>query len=203
MKTISKALVGTVAAGAMALASATPAMARDRDHDGVSAGDIIAGALVIGGIAAVAGSIGNDRGYNGTYGGPYYGGNYNDRYGYNNYGYNRGGDPRSAVEQCVNAARSDLNRRGYRGAQVTDIRSVNPDRDGYKVRGTVVVNERGGGWNRDYNYRYGGQNYDRGNFSCDVSYGRVVDLDYGGLKDSSRYGNGNGYNNGYGSRYGW
>ena len=64
MKTISKALVGTVAAGAMAL-SATPAAARDRHHDGVDAGDIIAGALVIGGIAAVASSIGNDR-YNGT-----------------------------------------------------------------------------------------------------------------------------------------
>jgi hypothetical protein len=199
MKIISKALVGTVAAGAMALASASPAMARDRDHDGVSAGDIIAGALVIGGIAAVAGSIGNDRYNGGTYGGPYYNGGYNDRYGYNGYGYNRGGDPRSAIEQCVNAARSDLARRGFRGAQVTDVRSVSPDRDGYKVRGTVVVNERGGGWNRDYNYRYGGRDYDRGSFSCDVSYGRVVDLDYSGLKDSSRYG----YNNGYGNRYGW
>ena len=51
MKTISKALIGTVAAGAMAL-SASPAAARDRHDDGIDAGDIIAGALVIGGIAA-------------------------------------------------------------------------------------------------------------------------------------------------------
>ena len=183
MKTISKALIGTVAAGAMALA-ATPAAARDRHDDGIDVGDIIAGALVIGGIAAVAGSIGNDRGYNGTYGGPYYGdynnGRYDSRYD-NRYGYNSG-NPRQAVEQCVYAAQ-----RGAYGARVTDIRSVDRNRYGYKVKGTVVVNERGGGWGRDYNYRYAGRNYDQGKFSCDVQYGRVVDLDYSGLRNGYRY----------------
>jgi hypothetical protein len=184
MKTISKALargtVATVAAGAMALA-ATPAAARDRHDDGIDAGDIIAGALIIGGIAAVAGSIGNDRGYNGTYGGPYYGdnGRYDNRYGYN---YNRSGNPRQAVEQCVYAAQ-----RGAYGARVTDIRSVDRNRYGYKVKGTVVVNERGGGWGRDYNYRYSGRNYDQGRFSCEVQYGRVVDLDFSGLRGGYRY----------------
>ncbi len=196
MNTITKALakgtVATVAAGAMALASATPAMARDRHDDGIDAGDIIAGALIIGGIAAVAGSIGNDRGYNGTYGGPYNG---NDRYGYD---YNRYGNSRSAVQQCVNAAQRDLARRGFRGTRVTDIRDIDRKRDGYRVKGTLVVNERGSGWNRDYNYRYGGRDYDKGRFSCDVRYGRVVDLDYSGLKNSSRYGNRYGYNNPYG-----
>ena len=67
MKTITKALVGTVAAGAMAMASAAPAQAqyRDRDRGGIDAGDIIAGALIIGGIAAVTGAIGGrNRGYN-------------------------------------------------------------------------------------------------------------------------------------------
>ena len=184
MKTISKALVGTVAAGAMAL-SATPAAARDRHHDGVDAGDIIAGALVIGGIAAVASSIGNDRGYNGTYGGPYYGdnGRYDSRYG-DRYGYNyNSGNPRQAVEQCVYAAQ-----RGAYGARVTDIRSVDRNRYGYKVKGTVVVNERGGGWGRDYNYRYAGRNYDQGKFSCDVQYGRVLDIDFSGLRGN--YGRG-------------
>lgn len=203
MKTISKALVGTVAAGAMALASATPAMARDRNDDGIDAGDIIAGALVIGGIAAVAGSIGRNGGYNGgTYGGPYYG-DYNRGY-QSSYGYNQNGNSRQAVEQCVNAARSDLNRQGYSGAQVTDVRNIDRRRDGYRVSGTIVVNERGGGWNRDYNYRYGGRDYDQGRFSCNVSYGRVVDIDYSGLKNSSR--SGYGYNNGnygYAGRYGW
>ncbi|GGD90619.1 hypothetical protein GCM10011515_07870 [Tsuneonella deserti] len=183
MKTISKALVGTVAAGAMALASATPAMARDRHDDGIDAGDIIAGALVIGGIAAVASSIGKDRyndyGYNGTYGGPYYGGGryddrYGDRYGYN---YNRYGNSRQAVQQCVNAAQ-----RSARGARVTDIRDIDRNRYGYRVKGTVIVNERGRGWGRDYNYRYNGRNYDQGRFTCDVQYGRVVDLDFSGLR---------------------
>lgn len=186
MKTISKALVGTVAAGAMAL-SATPAAARDRYGDRIDAGDIIAGALVIGGIAAVASSIGNDRGYNGTYGGPYYGDRYGDRYDdrYGDrygYDYNRSGNSRQAVEQCVRAAQ-----RGAYGARVTDIRSIDRNRYGYRVKGTVVVNERGGGWGRDYNYRYAGRNYDQGRFSCDVQYGRVVDLDFSGLRGGYRY----------------
>jgi len=182
MKTISKALIGTVAAGAMAL-SASPAAARDRNDDGIDAGDIIAGALVIGGIAAVAGAIGNNRGYDRTYGGPYYGDNdrYNDRYGYN---YNRYGNSRQAVQQCVNAAQ-----RSAYGARVTDIRSIDRKRDGYRIKGTVVVNERGGGWGRDYNYRYNGRNYDQGKFSCDVQYGRVVDVDFSGLR-GNRYGYG-------------
>ena len=177
MKTISKALIGTVAAGAMAL-SASPAAARDRHDDGIDAGDIIAGALVIGGIAAIASSIGNDNDrYNGTYGGPYYGdnGRYDSRYGNS---YNRNGNSRQAVQQCVNAAQ-----RSAYGARVTDIRSIDRKRDGYRIKGTVVVNERGGGWGRDYNYRYNGRNYDQGKFSCDVQYGRVVDVDFSGLRN--------------------
>ena len=75
MKNMSKALVGTVAAGAMAMASASPAMAQSRydhrDRDGIDAGDIIAGALIIGGIAAVASAAGRGRydGYRGGYDG--------------------------------------------------------------------------------------------------------------------------------------
>ena len=48
MKNMSKALVGTAVAGAMAMSSATPAFAQsrhyDRDRGGVSVGDVIAGA---------------------------------------------------------------------------------------------------------------------------------------------------------------
>lgn len=183
MKTISKALVGTVAAGAMAMASASPALARDRDRDdGIDAGDIIAGALIIGGIAAVAGSIGNDRDrYRGrTYGGPYYG---NDRYDrYDRYGYNRYGNPRQAVEQCVRTAERHASRYSYGRAHVTDIRDIDRKRDGYRVKGTIVVNERNRGWGRDYSYRYRGRDYDTGRFTCDVRYGRVVDLDYSGIR---------------------
>ena len=88
-----------------------------------------------------------------------------------------------AVEQCVYAAQ-----RGAYGARVTDIRSVDRNRYGYKVKGTVVVNERGGGWGRDYNYRYAGRNYDQGKFSCEVQNGRVVDLNFSGLRGN--YGRG-------------
>src|SRR5690349_24878989 len=88
MKTITKALVGTVAAGAMAMASATPAAAQYRDRDrgnGIDVGDVIAGALIIGGIAAVTGAIGGrNRGYDGrVYEGRGYNNGYNNGY-YNN-----------------------------------------------------------------------------------------------------------------------
>src|SRR6478735_7578732 len=137
MKTLTKALVGTVAAGAMVVGSATPALAQSRNRDnGIDVGDVIAGALIIGGIAAVAtaASRGN-RGYNDGYvyeGGNYNNGNYNNG-NYNNGNYNNGsryddryynntGDPRQAVEQCVNAAERNANRYSYGGnSQVTDI----------------------------------------------------------------------------------
>jgi hypothetical protein len=183
MKTITKALakgtIATVAAGAMALASATPAMARDRydRHDGISTGEVIAGALVLGGIAALASASSRDN-YRG------YGYNGYDRYN----GYNRAGDPRSAVEQCVYAAERSANRYSYGGrAKVTDIRDIDARRDGYKVRGRIAVNTRNGdwrrGWGNDYrgwNSRYNG--YDAGSFTCDVRYGRVVDLDFNGIR---------------------
>jgi hypothetical protein len=175
MKTISKALVGTVAAGAMALGSASPAMARDRydRHDGVSAGDVIAGALIVGGIAAVASAASRDN------------------YRYNDYryrGYGRAGNPRSAVEQCVFAAERSANRYSYGGnAKVTDIRDIDAKRDGWKVKGRIAVNTRNGdwrrGWGNDYrgwNSRYNG--YDAGSFTCDVRYGQVVDLEYNGIR---------------------
>jgi hypothetical protein len=160
MKTITKALakgtMATVAAGAMAMGSASPAFARDRDG-GISTGEVIAGALILGGIAAVIASSDDN----------------NDRYGNYNYGdYRRGygyGNPRNAVEQCVYAAERSASRYSYGGANVTDIRSVNDRRDGYTVRGRIEVN----GW---------GRRSDRGNFTCKVRYGRVADLDFNGIR---------------------
>ncbi|MBT2133348.1 hypothetical protein KK137_03280 [Croceibacterium sp. LX-88] len=193
MTSISKALVGTIAAGAMAVTATVPAQAQSRNHrdnDGIDAGDIIAGALIIGGIAAVASAVGrdNDR-YNRYDGGDY--GRY-DR-GYDNR-YARAGNPRQAVEQCVNAAERGANR-SYRGnSQVTDIRNIDRKRDGYTVKGRIAVNTAGRdwrrgdavygrGWNGDYrgwNNNYRG--YDAGSFTCKVRYGQVVDLDYNGIR---------------------
>ena len=218
MNIMTKALLGTGAAAAALVSAASPALARDR-HDGIDVGDIIAGAVVIGGIAAVAGAIGNDRGYNNGYpSGSYrYNDRYgnNDRYGYNDgyryndrngyddrYGYNdrydrsgyRNGNPRRAVEQCVSAAEQKAGRYSYGRADVTDIRGVDRNSRGYTVRGRIAVNGQGrdwrrgdsnygSGWNNDYRgWNDGLRGYDSGNFRCRVEYGRVVDVDFSGVR---------------------
>lgn len=186
MKNISKVLargtIGAVAAGTMALTSASPAFARDhRGNDGIGAGEIIAGALIIGGIAAIASAASNNR----------------DRYDnrYRGHPGNSQQNSRSAVEQCVQAAERTASRHSYGGrAHVTDIRRINQTRDGYTVRGRIAVNQMnrnwrsgdryyGRGWNNDYrgwNSSYRG--YDAGNFTCKVRYGRVADLDFSGIR---------------------
>jgi hypothetical protein len=194
MKTMSKALVGTIAAGAMALSSATPAFAEHRDRDGVSAGDVIAGALIIGGIAAVASAASNN---NDRYDRDY-------RYDRAGYGYDRGygyrndnawrGSPRRAVEQCVYAAERNAARYSYGRADVTDVRDIRETRYGYEVRGRIAVNSNGRDWRRGdgyYGRGWGGdyrgwndnlRGYDSGSFKCRIERGRIVDLDYQGIR---------------------
>ncbi|OYZ34609.1 MAG: hypothetical protein B7Y31_11420, partial [Novosphingobium sp. 16-62-11] len=181
MKTFSKALVGTVAAAAVAVSSATPAVARD-NRGGIDGGDIIAGALVIGGIAAIAAaSSNNDRNSYDRIG---YGGNdWRGRDGWNDGRFGRI-DPRAAVAQCVQAAERNAGRVSYGRADVTDVRDVRNTRYGYEVRGRIAVNSRGRDW-RDGDARYGrgwnndyrGWNtslrgYDSGSFKCRIERGR-------------------------------
>lgn len=191
MNTVSKALLGTAAAGAMAVTSATPAFARDRHSDGISAGEVIAGAVILGGIAAVASSIGKDRDrYRSDY---RYDRNYRDNY------YRSRGNPRSAVEQCVNAATYNAQRYGYRGVRVTEIRDVDDTRRGWRVKGRIAVSDDNSNGYRDrrsqrYNSRYDRGRYDygrygynqrskdHGSFTCDIQRGRVVDIDYDGIR---------------------
>lgn len=215
MKTFTKAILGTGAAAAAMVSAVQPALARDRN--GIDVGDIIAGAVVLGGIAAVAGAIGNrnDR-YGSTYGEPY---DYNDRYGstyggrydnndrYQNGGrydqydrsgyrgnYRNTGNPRQAVESCVRAAENQANRSSYGRADVTDVRDIDRTRRGYRVEGRIAVNSQGRGW-RDGDRRYGNgwnndyrgwnnnlRGYDAGKFTCEVQYGRVVNLDFSGIR---------------------
>lgn len=176
MKTVSKALIGTVAAGAMAVSAATPAMARDRD--GIDAGDVIAGAVVLGGIAILAGAIGKDRG---DY-------RYRDR-DYRGDRYSRQGSPRAAIERCVNAAERDARRYGYSSADVTQIRDVDDTRYGWRVKGNLVVDgNRGwgrydrGGYDRYDRRDYRSRGYDTGSFTCRIERGRVVDIDFNGIR---------------------
>ncbi|OCC22805.1 hypothetical protein MB02_15470 [Croceicoccus estronivorus] len=172
MKILSKALVGTVAAGAMAVTSASPAFARD--NDGIGAGEVIAGALIIGGIAAIAAAASdNDRDH------------YRDRYGYDGYSrygyrdrddYMRRGNPRQAVEMCVRTAERQASRYSYGRANVTDIRDIDRKSNGYTVKGRIAVSDKGSRW---HSSRRG---YDTGNFTCKVRYGRVVDLDFKNIR---------------------
>ena len=172
MQTISKAIVGTIAAGAMAVASASPAMARDhhRDRGGIDGGDILAGALIIGGIAAVAAAASSNNRDRYDYN---YNGRYNNRYDRRGY---RGGE-RAAVNQCVRAAERTATRYTYGGrAQVTDLRRVKYKRGGFEVKGAIAVPRN----NR--NYRRGGRDWDDGRFTCNVRRGQVVDLDFRGIR---------------------
>lgn len=189
-----KRAVATLAAGAVALSAAAPAAAQYRDRDGISAGEIIAGALIIGGIAAVASAASKDSdSYDRDYG-----------YGRAGYGYDRGighrndgawrGNPRRAVEQCVYAAERNAARYSYGRADVTDVRDIRSTRLGYEVRGRIAVNGNGRDWRRgdgNYGRGWGGdyrgwnsglRGYDSGTFKCRIERGRIVDIDYGGLR---------------------
>lgn len=190
MNFMTKSLLGAGAAAAALVSVAVPAQARDRydrDRDGISAGEIIAGAVVLGGLAAVLSSGNNGR--NDRYG-------YDDRYDYNRAGYsynNRGGSSRAAVNQCVTSVERWAN--GYSRSDVTQVRSIERTGSGYRVKGNVVVQD--GGRGRAYNDGYGAdrynqgdrydrnayqRGYDKGRFTCYVERGRVVDIDYRGLE---------------------
>ena len=195
MKNYTKALVGTVAAGAMALSSASPAMAQSRerhDRDNISTGEIIAGALILGGIVAVASAGSGDRDYDRDY--RYDRAGYGDRDDYGRDGRDGyGGNPRQAVEQCVRAAEREASRR-YGRADVTDVRDIDRKRWGYEVKGRIAVNTGGRDWRRGdarYGSGWGGdyrgagdqhRGYDSGSFKCKYERGRVVDVDFGGIR---------------------
>ncbi|MBL8649696.1 MAG: hypothetical protein JNL35_04760 [Sphingopyxis sp.] len=183
MTKLTKAAVGAATAGAMLLGS-TPALARDRDGDGIGAGEVIAGAVVLGGLAAILSSGNNDR-YDSRYNSRYDDGRYRDdyrgggrydndpRYGYG-YDYGRYGNSRSAVNQCVSAVEGGSRR--YGNTDVTQVTGIDRKRDGYRVKGRVVVRDGyGGRWGR-------GGYYDQGRFSCDIRYGRVQDIRFSGLR---------------------
>ena len=159
------AALGMLAAGALAFASATPALADDhRDRGGIGAGEIIAGAVVIGGIAALAGAFDGDR--------------WDRRDGWDRRGWNDGfrGGPRGAVERCVRAAENQARRfGGYRFADVTEIRDVDRTRSGFRVQGRMVV-EGQRGWGR------GGRDFDRGRFTCRLDGRGAPLIDFDGIR---------------------
>ena len=191
-----KAAMGSLLAGSILL-TAVPAAAQyrgghdryDRRHDGISAGEVIAGAVVLGGLAAILSSD-NDR----RYGDRYYDRGY-DRYqdGYHGgYDWQRTGGSRAAIERCVNA----VERRGGRrdDIDVTRITDVDRIRGGYRIEGRVAVDYRdgwrdrdrwdrdgrGGRWDRGGRWNNNGYD-DRGSFACTVRWGRVDNVNLRGI----------------------
>lgn len=185
MKYLSKATLALAAAATVI--SATPAQAGRYDRDGIDAGDVIAGALIIGGIAAIAAAASSNRDAR-----------YDDRYDRRgDFGYGdrdrfnvRGFGSRAAVDQCVRAAQRQASRFGR--ARVTDVTKIDRIRGGYEVRGRIVVEERGyrggrGDWDRFGNrYDRYDDRYDKGKFSCVARYDGIADLRISGL--GNRYG---------------
>lgn len=183
-KSLAKGAIATAVAGAMTLGMAAPAQAqyRDRGNDGIGVGEIIAGAVVLGGLAAIL-SSGRDRDrYGRTSGYGYDGGYYGDRRGdyRNDYGYN---NSRAAVEQCVRTAEREAQRYTGARAEVYEIRDIDRERSGYEVKGRIAVQDRNyrGGWG-DYRRNYRNSGWDEGTFTCDIRNGRVRDLDFGGIR---------------------
>ena len=196
MKNLTKSLLGAGAAAAALVSVAAPVQARDRyDRDNISAGEVIAGAVILGGLAAVIASADNNRD------GRYNDYRYDDRnynrdgydYGRSGYGYNYGGG-RAAISRCVNAVETRANR--YARSDVTEIRKIDRTRYGYRVSGKLVVQDgwrgqdrydrydRDDRYERNDSYGYGGgyeRGYDKGRFTCYVERGRVVDIEYRGL----------------------
>jgi hypothetical protein len=166
--------LGAVAATALTAATATPALADDyRGRDGISAGEIIAGAVVIGGIAALAGAFDGDRDRDRyDYRDRDYRYDRSDRYDRGRFGF--GGGPRAAVDRCVRAAENQARRfGGFRYADVIDVRDIDRTRDGFRVRGRIEV---GGG------YGYRGRGNDRGNFTCRVDSRGAPYIDFDGIR---------------------
>lgn len=184
IRAIAKGGIAAATMGAMTLAGATPAAAQryDRNDDGISVGEIIAGAVILGGIAAIASSSNRDRDY--YRGDRYYrdGRYYQDGNDYRRTAYRNRGNPRGAVERCVSAARDDAMRYGYGYARVTDIRDVRDTRYGWRVKGRIAVEGQRGYGRYDRYDRRGYRDADRGNFTCHVERGRVRDVNFSGIR---------------------
>lgn len=170
MKTFTKALAGTVVASAMTLSAMVPAMAQEHRHnDGVRAGEVIAGALIVGGIAALDANGNDHRAYRDRRFAPV--------------------NPRTAIDQCVRAAERGAS---HLNGDVTDVRSVRQTREGYEVRGRIAVKsfqgqwrgrgQYGNGWGGDFRgWNNSLRGYDAGTFTCTYERGRTS-VNYKGIR---------------------
>lgn len=171
---LAKGAVAALAAGALAVVAVSPAAASDdrRGRGGPSAGEVIAGVAVIGGIAALAGAFDGNRGRDrwddaGWRGDGWRGDGWRGRDGF------RGGG-RNLVNACARNVEIEVRRRsGWRAAQVTEIRRVDRTRDGFLVRGVVEVSGSPG---------FSRRNFDRGRFNCFFTGRGRPFVEFGGIR---------------------
>lgn len=133
---------GVIAAAAAASLAATPAAAqgwgggwgghRHRDH--IDAGDVIAGVLIIGGIAAIVSAASKnkrdsrDDGYRGDYPRERQGSNYGND---NDQQWQQNGSVDSAVNRCSNEVSRGSGRK-------FSVETINRDGDGWRVEGRAA-----------------------------------------------------------------
>jgi hypothetical protein len=189
MNTLGKALMGATAATALAVAA--PAQARD--NGGIDGEDVLAGVLILGGVAAIIAAVSDDDDDDRYERQARYEPRYNNRARYdprydnrnvrNHRGYQqpRQLTARAAVNQCATAAQRRAAQ--YGRARITQITDVDRERNGFDVEGRLEVNEgrwnngsnRGRRWNASYN------DVDRGRFSCRIRYGQVESVRIRGI----------------------
>lgn len=167
-------LTGTAVALALVAGSATPAFARSnrgwggnwgnghhRHHNRISGGDIVAGAVVIGVIAAIA-SAGSKAKREREAADTRYP---DDRYPADRYPADlddRRAGAISSESEAVDACAMAAEQRAGQAASVRDIARVGKSADGWDVEGVI---EQRNGW-RD-------RSADRRDFTCSVRFGEV------------------------------
>ncbi len=168
MRRASHFALSAATAALLATSVAGPADARRYrhwDHDRLDAGDLIIGAVIIGGIAAIASEISRSRDNNGTV------------YGRDRDRKRNGSSEGVAVDACADAAERRASDSG-RDARVNVITGIERQGDSYRVRGTLEYRSGGRDSADDRQWQ------DTARFTCSYSYGRV---DYVHIDDAYAY----------------
>lgn len=141
---------------------------RHRDDDGIDAGTVIAGAVVIAGLAAILAGGSRDRERRDIY---------EDRIYRLRYG-----GARQAVENCVSVAEQRALRYGE-NANATAILGIERERRGYDILGEIKVDHRYPRSERNDRYGWSDRPYtDYGRFRCRTRDGAVRSIRVTGLK---------------------
>lgn len=163
MRRLTKTILATAAAATLVTGMAAPAAARGHGgrhygghHHGSGFGNFLAGALVVGTVAAIASSASRkDRGYDRSYPPPPPRG----------YGYNEGYvDDDNGLNACAATAEREAQRYTRDNARVVEIRAVDNSGRNTRFTGRIEVADDG----------YSSDRRDSARFTCTAEYGRVT-----------------------------